>query len=209
MKRKFFSLMVAACAALFSFSGLTGCSGGGGSDDETHGIVTLPDFAQGRKGYMFHFSVGTIEVTPIAGAVDNIEGTLKPGDKDEDAYAVGTRKVYCRVNGNLEAYVSYCISGWSDGHPADGEADGAGVTSTGLLISFAPEFIEKASRDPNLLKALGLEIRNEHLSSDIKIGIQSKTGSCDASVTATHVDNVNDTIERVVAPTGTYSVVKH
>ncbi len=55
MKRKFFSLMVAACAALVSFTSLTGCSGGIDKEERerTAGYMTYDDWKSGSKMFKF------------------------------------------------------------------------------------------------------------------------------------------------------------
>ncbi len=58
MKRKFLSMMVAASAALFSFTGLTGCSGGGGDSLSPNGMMTVRDFLQSNKVFELY---GTLE----------------------------------------------------------------------------------------------------------------------------------------------------
>ncbi len=65
MKRKFFSLMVAACAALFSFTGLTGC-GGGGDGQSTPGYLSYSDFTSLRKGIMLRGSQVWLKILPTS-----------------------------------------------------------------------------------------------------------------------------------------------
>ncbi len=67
MKHKFLSMMVAACAAVFSFSGLTGCSGGGGGGSETssYGYLTVKDFSSCKKGIRIAGS-NWMEIRPVA-----------------------------------------------------------------------------------------------------------------------------------------------
>ncbi len=65
MKRKFFSLMVAACAALFSFTGLTGCGGGGESDSVTEGYLTYSNFTESLYGLRIYGAPVYIEIRPV------------------------------------------------------------------------------------------------------------------------------------------------
>ncbi len=57
MKRKLFSVLFAACAAVVSVSGLTGCGGGGDDEQVRLGAMTLEEFAGGQ--YHFEFDQGT------------------------------------------------------------------------------------------------------------------------------------------------------
>ncbi len=51
MKRKLFSMLFAACAALVSISGLTGCGGGGGDEQIKLGAMTLEEFGRCQRHF--------------------------------------------------------------------------------------------------------------------------------------------------------------
>ncbi len=67
MKHKFFFLLVTACAALFSFSGLTGCSGG--NDDKNYeeaaGYLTLDGFSKRLHGIRLESGAAYIYIKPL------------------------------------------------------------------------------------------------------------------------------------------------
>ncbi len=68
MKRKLFSLMVAACVALFSFSGLTGCSGGGedAKGVEKPGYLTYNGFTKKMHGIRLEAAAAWLTIQPYA-----------------------------------------------------------------------------------------------------------------------------------------------
>ncbi len=70
MKRKFFSMMVAACAAVLSFSGLTGCSSGNEEEDNSAGYVTYRQWESARKGFQLSVGSLTVFISPTEGDAD-------------------------------------------------------------------------------------------------------------------------------------------
>ncbi len=128
MKRKFFSLMVAACAALFSVSGLTCCGGGGGGGGDTAGVVTLEQFERGTKGFRITGGAALFEIYPVMAAEyeDMVEDL-------GDGQTIGETKVICTIEG-YQAEVTYRITGWNGNVPEAGSMDDP--NSTGLSISF-------------------------------------------------------------------------
>ncbi len=77
MKQKFFSLMVAACAACLSFTGLTACGGGGGGAGEANpGVMTMAEFQKGKKEFRVLGGM-PMTITPVQEA-DGSQGTGDP-----------------------------------------------------------------------------------------------------------------------------------
>ncbi len=77
MKRKFFSLMVAACAALFSFSGLTGCSGGGDDVETYPGYLTYDGYTKKGLGILLEGGQVWLKILPT-GPVDTYSPEREP-----------------------------------------------------------------------------------------------------------------------------------
>ncbi len=201
MKRKFFSLMVAACAALSSLTGFTGCSGGG-DNNSIPGVVTLQDFASCRK----EFCVQTQGLYTLT--IEPLEEVIVDGAEEEKKD--GTVKVSCLINGMYYATVSYCISEWENDLPKDGSSTGAGATSTGLHVSFTPGMPNYAniSKDTTLLLTVGGNPSNETLVSGIFIGLKYSTMEVEVAAELSYVNTSNEATPDPKLIPGSFYVVK-
>ncbi len=207
MKRKFFSVLAAACVALSSLSGLTGCSGGE-NNDATYGIVTLDDFAKGRKGVRVSLQgAGLMEIMPDPSASSDIEVGDPDKNKKEDEFRVGTEVRDCLVNGKYRATVTYRIAGWTanNEYPTDGVA--GDVNTTTMTIIFNTDDAAAATKDANLLYALGAYPSKENLVSSIELGLQYANGTCDGLYTLGYLSG-NTVVNTIKTNPGIFFVVK-
>ncbi len=202
MKRKFFSMMVAACAALFSFTGLTGCSGGSGEDD-TYGVITLEQFETGSKYFCISLGGRYVNIIPLT---SDGSQTQIPGGNIElnDPRQTGSRMRECMI-GNAMARVRYDLNVWPANaqYPSDGTPDSA--NSNRLVIIF--DATDNGGDDTALLKAFGLDAPLERLTSDINIGLKFASGTCDASYSISYTES-GKPVPSTKAPTGSLIVVK-
>ncbi len=187
MKRKFFSMMVAACAALFSFSGLTGCGGGGGSEKETYGVVTLSDFADAQKGFYISIGSRVLRIVPIGKS--GVEGDSS-GDTNikDDPKASGSRTVNCEVwagsVGPYYATVDYTVD-WPAGaeFPTAGTVDGSTYQPTSGTALVMTIYDDNGKGLAAITDAVGGAGENTKLSSAVGIAIDFRSRWCTAYYT--------------------------
>ncbi len=203
MKRKFFSLMVAACVALFSVSGLTSC-GGGGSDD-AEGYLTLDGFSKHGKGVRLDGTGGNeLKILPVA----------RDDEKDTSKYGP-TRSMRCNLsNGNdvvvRNVLVTYTITAYANAGSIN-DSQGA-VPLYGTMVISMPTADDTTNKD--VLGALGLnsiEDAEAALVSAVALNLQF-LGNGDIVVNFTVQGTtgafLTDIEEQLVSVWGTGSVIK-
>ncbi len=148
MKHKLFSVLFAACAALFSVSGLTGCDGNGdgtGGQQVTLGAMTVKEFGSGRYYFELNQAIrGYIGMIEKQGSGDDAS------EFDENAVSYVTGEgMFITDSGNsvAECRVTYMKL---DGIDAEGN-DWSGMYE--LKVSF--DNLDM-TRDEAVLSALGI-----------------------------------------------------
>ncbi len=204
MKRKFFSLMVAACVALFSVSGLTSC-GGGGSDD-AEGYLTLDGFSKHGKGVRLDGTGGNeLKILPVA----------RDDEKDTSKYGP-SRSMRCTLENGAgqivvqNVLVTYTITAYANAGSIN-DAQGA-VPLYGTMVITMPSADDTTNKD--VLGALGLnsiEDAKAALVSAVALNLQF-LGNGDIVVSFTVQGTtgafLTDIEDQLVSVWGTGSVIK-
>ncbi len=198
MKRKFFSVMMAACTAVFSFSGLTGCSGGGGEENPTYGYVSLKDFATMHKGFYIGGATMTIEVIPkeyVRLETPGMEG-VAPKDIPHRASGFIVMKGILRVGAaEIPASFTYNVEWPEDSEepvpgdgsikPTDGEISSDlttgtySQTGTYLLVSFTRAGASFSSQEQANLNS-NVPVSNANLLT--AMGVATKNAEVSAAI---------------------------
>ncbi len=150
MKRKFFSLMVAACTALCSFTGLTGCSDSSDSNNGSYpGYMTYKDWAERGCGF-FITGAGSVWVRIMpTGEVEGVTN-FDYGDNYENAPANGIMMMASLEFSNssvMDCVATYQITEYAQ------TTDGYYLpTRANLYITFGDA---SDTTNSNVLKAMG------------------------------------------------------
>ncbi len=113
MKRKFLSVMLAVCTALFSLTGFTGCGGGGEGDESRVGYLTYADF---QRGYGILLMGGQVWLRIIP--TDDVPGLYEP-DNNDTSNIDSLTKVVTMYNASgdriKDVYATYRITEFAAG----------------------------------------------------------------------------------------------
>ncbi len=190
MKRKFLSVLVAACTALFSFSGLTGCSGGSEHQDDTYGIVTLDDFEYGNKGFYLAIGSTHMVIMPTDEDPPPTELVGGGGEKVRDPYRTGmVPPKPCTMEagqGTFKVNVIYNVV-WTDkkGVPDAGAvAVGSKPTGTYLIITFEDVAAVTSS---GLFRSLGAGFDTVSVNTQLQIGLDFAAQACSSACVITTI----------------------
>ncbi len=176
-------MLAAACVALFSFSGLTGCGGGGGVEGgETYGMVTPQEFVRGAKG--FYLAGGQLRIMPIGKS--NVQAG-DPGYPSDDPHGLQTQTVQCKVYvGSAGSYIADVIYRFEwpagDEYPTAGRVDDETympVYGTCLMLPTPTDTGLVAA----LTTALGAASENTKLTGSVGIAIDYANASYTAKYT--------------------------
>ncbi len=207
MKRKFFSVVVAACAAFFSFSGLTGCSGGSEQQQDAYGVVTLDDFQKARKGFKLAFGQSVMNIKPIAGSGDGFETEGNEEGRQDTGKRTGSRTMLCTINNSYQALVTYTITSWP-------QTSLRPVGDTTLYISFddaenGVSSVQAASKDAGVIAALGGDYNTDTLISSISIRLDYGTQMGGSTSTFAYKKGDGTPATETVDAEGTFVVVRY
>ena len=195
MKRKFFTLMVAACAAVFSFAGLTGCSGGGEEEDNTAGYVTYRQWCDGTKGFQIGAGAQVVYIRPL----DDQSTADYVLDKNKYTSPVQKR---CMLSAGLspvsgELVVNYQIVEWVPGETAGADA----LPSKATLKIYFTESTQMTNKD--ILGALGIGHKDAALSSGVTLTLYYTSPGSGGRLESTFKYFIQDGSEETIDYDGT------
>ncbi len=211
MKLKFFSMMAAACVALFSVSSLTCCSGGGGGggeggSDNTLGYLTYDGFTKQMHGIRIEASTTYLTIKPTAPVDD-----YAPNQNDLPDSA--GRRMYVSLSnatGTLttNAIATYIITSYQDEEGIE-RPTGTLPYAANMTITLGDA---GSASNGQILAALFFASQNESFTLtdnvDLELRFTGNGGTVAFSSKGRHFSSIDVTVDIPVSGYGPFAVVR-